>query len=307
MGKLKKSDTVEDTCPSVDHDQAASESAPPKSDIPKKSRTAMNSDKPRKSNRGKTDVSHESLATLKAAKTENSRRSRSSRENEEACRDTEHESSSIIKPKDSKKLESSSKFKKSRYSNDTEEACPNTDHYPTMFPDKSTETKNPQEPSEPAECGNSDHRESVDSHKSSKSQTELLTSEKEARRASSDQKRSKAKNMVDNLKMSKIAEDIVPQKTKKDREENYKKERKLKAKERKDEEKQQRDKIKNQNDKEKKDKKSKKTGKSSPGEDDCDDTDHWLSFSDAKKLKKLIKSRKRVLFILLPFITFDCL
>ncbi|KAH9214045.1 hypothetical protein DL95DRAFT_462491 [Leptodontidium sp. 2 PMI_412] len=279
MGKSKKSDTVEETCPSVDHDKAATELASPKSKIPK-TRTAVKSDKSRKSNRSKVDTSHDSSATLKPTETKKSRKSSKSRQSrdstrsDEECQDTEHESSSDIKSKESKKPRSSSKSRKSRDSSKTEEACLNADHNPSRTPEKSTETKT-QEKSpragNPEECHNADHQSS-DGQKSS---TTLTSSTKPAAGIDGDHDAPPK----DSRKAEKEKEKA--EKRKKEVDKKYKKEEEKKAKEE----------NKKQKDMEKKHKKAAKTGNSNSNEDDCVDTDHWLSSSDAKKLKKLIKSR----------------
>ncbi|KAG4429527.1 hypothetical protein IFR05_014986 [Cadophora sp. M221] len=275
MGKSKKSDTVEETCPSADHSQAATEPASPKSNIPKKSRSAVKSDKSRKSNRSKIDTSHDSSATLKPTETKKSKssskpkKSRDSTKNVEECQDIEHASSPDIKTKESKKPKSMSKSRKSRESDKAEDVYLNNNHNSFTFSEKVKETNTQEKPPKqgnPEECHNADHHQSPDGQKTTSTKPEA------------------------GIKSDHDTSPEDPSKTEKEKEEKRKMEADKKYK--KEQEKKSKKENKTQKGKEKKHKKAAKAGKSNPTEDDCVNADHWLSSSDAKKLKKLIKSRE---------------
>ncbi|PVH76314.1 hypothetical protein DL98DRAFT_657541 [Cadophora sp. DSE1049] len=182
MPKSKKSDTVGEACPSIDHDQDHETPLGTESNQPKKSRAATKSDKSRKSNRSGRDTSHDSSATLKPADakksktTSKSRKSRESNKADEGCHDTDHEqhangkseesrpkvaprtdkswksnrsaletshdSSATLNPADVKKSGTASKARKSRGSNKTDEGFYDTDHEHSSN-DKSKESKKP--------------------------------------------------------------------------------------------------------------------------------------------------------------------
>ncbi|KAL2062146.1 hypothetical protein VTL71DRAFT_6412 [Oculimacula yallundae] len=309
MGKSQKSDNAVEACPSCDHDTSNVQNLAFNS---KKSRAATKSDKSHGSNRSRVDTSRESSATLKPMEPKKSKSASKLRRfgessKDEGCHDSEHEPLPKVESKESKNSKSAAKLRTSIQSKSMEEPCQHADHDPPVPTEKPAVPKTLLQPAnESDECLHTDHGQHANGQKISTTATKpdgvnqvskVMKTETVAAPRSAKQSSKKVEKIIDKLRRSSYNEccfdsdhEDHPEPSKKVKKEKERLQKKAK-KEMKDLEKKEK-KVHKQIDKqEKKDKIVIKSDVSNPREDIRVDAEQWLSPSDAKKLKKLMKSR----------------
>ncbi|KAK0105176.1 hypothetical protein ONS95_004426 [Cadophora gregata] len=277
--KSRDSNKTEEVCPNPEHEPSRSLEY----SKTKASSKSKHQPDPQRTKESYPDVGHLSLENPKSKPSPKSRTSRDSSEAQEMCPDMDHEASSSTE--DPKTSRSSPKSRRTRHSNDREEQCLDSDHETSTSAERPSKVKfhaQNQNLSKHADCDQL--RDVLKSSTSDRNQmprkaghNETASSPADVKKSSEGLKKPRVKSkskLMDKLKRSKPNEDCQDG----DHEaspKNHRKEKKPKEPK-----------------KEKKVKSNKKSHKADINQDNCVDTDHWLSSSDAKKLRKLIKSRE---------------